>query len=215
MIKPCCHSRGRLYKMYGINKFKAPDANQSALSATQLSGADDASWAVVTGGSDGLGLAICKKLAREGYNICIVSRTASKINEKLDEVRTECRQGDTSFKTLCVVADFGKLHTIEDYRAAIGEKVKDLDIGILVLNAGFVMWGPIAEIRDSDVEGQLTINMLQVTYTTKVLIKQMIDRFHAKGKKSAILITSSIIANLATPTMAIYAATKGFATMFG
>ena len=88
VIKPCCYSRGRLYKMYGINKFKSPaDQNQSALSATQLSGADESSWAIVTGGSDGLGLAQCKKLAREGFNICIVSRTASKINEKLDEIR--------------------------------------------------------------------------------------------------------------------------------
>ena len=41
------------------------------------------SWAVVTGGSDGIGLAISKKLAREGFNICIVSRTQSKIEEKL------------------------------------------------------------------------------------------------------------------------------------
>jgi short-subunit dehydrogenase len=60
-------------------------------SALQLSGSGDASWAIVTGGSDGLGLAMAKKLAREGFNICIVSRTEKKINEKLDEVRNECR----------------------------------------------------------------------------------------------------------------------------
>jgi len=64
------------------------------------------SWAVVTGGSDGIGLSICKKLAREGFNICIVSRTQSKIEEKLIEITKECRDGDESFKTLCVVADF-------------------------------------------------------------------------------------------------------------
>jgi len=32
------------------------------------------SWAVVTGGSDGIGLAMCKKLANEGFNILIVAR---------------------------------------------------------------------------------------------------------------------------------------------
>jgi len=32
------------------------------------------SWAVVTGGSDGIGLAMCKKLAKEGFNIVIVAR---------------------------------------------------------------------------------------------------------------------------------------------
>ena len=41
------------------------------------------SWAVVTGGSDGIGYAYCKKLAKEGYNICMISRDEKKINEKL------------------------------------------------------------------------------------------------------------------------------------
>lgn len=79
------------------------------------------SWAVVTGGSDGIGLAMCKKLAKEGFNICIVSRSESKINEKIEEIRKECRDGDSSFKTLCVVADFWKLRTIEEYRKVILE----------------------------------------------------------------------------------------------
>jgi short-subunit dehydrogenase len=45
------------------------------------------------------------------------------------------------------------LYTIEDYRSAIGEKVKHLDIGMLVLNAGFVKWGPFKDISDKEVEG--------------------------------------------------------------
>jgi short-subunit dehydrogenase len=60
----------------------------------------------------------------------------------------------------------------------------------------------------------MTINMLHVTYTAKVLLNQMLERFDTKGKKSSILVTSSIIANLGTPTMATYSANKGFATMF-
>lgn len=35
---------------------------------------ENGSWAVVTGASDGIGLAMCKKLAREGFNICMVAR---------------------------------------------------------------------------------------------------------------------------------------------
>jgi len=52
------------------------------------------SWAVVTGGSDGIGLEICKKLAREGFNICIVSRNQSKIEDKLKEITLDCRKDD-------------------------------------------------------------------------------------------------------------------------
>jgi len=58
LIRPLFQSSDRLYKTYG-NKEKD----------------NEKTWAVVTGGSDGIGLAVCKKLAREGFNICIVSRT--------------------------------------------------------------------------------------------------------------------------------------------
>ena len=44
-------------------------------------------WAVVTGGSDGIGLGICKKLAKEGFNICIVARNQSKMNARLNEIK--------------------------------------------------------------------------------------------------------------------------------
>ena len=38
---------------------------------------------MITGGSDGIGLEMSRKLVKkEGFNICIVSRTESKINEK-------------------------------------------------------------------------------------------------------------------------------------
>ena len=37
------------------------------------------SWAVVTGGSDGIGLAMAQNLAIQGFNICIVSRNETKM----------------------------------------------------------------------------------------------------------------------------------------
>ena len=36
-------------------------------------------WALVTGSSDGIGLEFARQLAREGFNICLVSRTESKL----------------------------------------------------------------------------------------------------------------------------------------
>ncbi len=41
----------------------------------------EGSWAVVTGASDGIGVGFCKELAREGFNICLVSRTLKKMEE--------------------------------------------------------------------------------------------------------------------------------------
>jgi len=36
-------------------------------------------WALVTGSTDGIGLEFARQLAREGFNICLVSRTESKL----------------------------------------------------------------------------------------------------------------------------------------
>lgn len=33
------------------------------------------SWAVITGGSDGIGLEICYQMAEQGFNICIIGRS--------------------------------------------------------------------------------------------------------------------------------------------
>ena len=50
-------------------------------------------WALVTGASDGIGAEYCIQLARDGFNICLVSRTKSKlqaVEKKVKEVKPEC-----------------------------------------------------------------------------------------------------------------------------
>ena len=62
------------------------------------------SWALVTGGSDGIGLEICHQMAEQGFNICMVSRNEDKIKEKLAEVSAKYPQ----VKTRAVVFDFAE-----------------------------------------------------------------------------------------------------------
>ena len=52
------------------------------------------------------------------------------MNQKLSEI-------EPSVKKMSIVADFHKLQTMEEYNQTIASKLKDLDIGVLVLNAGF------------------------------------------------------------------------------
>lgn len=68
------------------------------------------SWAVVTGGSDGIGFAIAQQLAREGFNICIIARNQEKMQAKLSEI-----EKNAPVKTKCVVCDFGQVSTLTAY----------------------------------------------------------------------------------------------------
>jgi NADPH:quinone reductase-like Zn-dependent oxidoreductase len=62
-----------------------------------------ASWAVVTGGSDGIGLAFCKELASLGFNIALVARNKLKMEQALERIASDA---DPPIKTKCIVADF-------------------------------------------------------------------------------------------------------------
>jgi short-subunit dehydrogenase len=51
-------------------------------------------------------------MAAQGFNVCIVGRTKSKIDEKLKEISKR----HPEIKTRCVIFDFSQLCTIQDYR---------------------------------------------------------------------------------------------------
>ena len=60
--------------------FKKVDENNQPL----LTGNAARSWAVITGGSDGIGFAMAKNLAvNSNFNICIIGRNAEKMKQKL------------------------------------------------------------------------------------------------------------------------------------
>lgn len=140
-----CQRKDRLYRKYGITKEGAK------------------SWIVVTGGSDGLGLEIAKQAARDsGFNVCIISRNEEKMKQKLKEF-------PAGIKTMYIVADFSKMPSIKDYKEIIGNKLAQIDIGLLVLNAGWSEFGPFEWLSDEMVEDHIRINLLQVIYTSKVL----------------------------------------------
>lgn len=41
----------------------------------------EGSWAVVTGASDGIGRGFCEEMAKDGMNVCLVSRTKEKLEQ--------------------------------------------------------------------------------------------------------------------------------------
>lgn len=71
---------------------------------------------MITGASDGIGLGFCHELARRGFNIVLLSRTKSKLENAAREI--EEKHG---VKTHIVVRDLAKMMLLEDYEKVTEE----------------------------------------------------------------------------------------------
>ena len=100
----------------------------------------------MTGASDGIGAAYCELLAAQGFNIALVSRTQS----KLEAVEKKCKSINPKIQTRIVQADFSnatrsKEAEVLEFYKGIYNQLSDLDIAILINNAGVMFTGKFAD----------------------------------------------------------------------
>ena len=75
----------------------------------------------------------------------MISRTKKKIDFKLQEIKEK----NPECETIGIECDFSKITTMQEYRDLVeNSELKDLDIGILCLNAGLGLKGPIDLVSD-------------------------------------------------------------------
>lgn len=83
-------------------------------------------WAIILGGSSGLGLATSKKLAKEGYHICIVHRNSrsemTEISKEFDLIKSEKIEFLNFNSDALNIESQGKI--IEELKAFLGENGK-------------------------------------------------------------------------------------------
>jgi enoyl-[acyl-carrier protein] reductase III len=78
-------------------------------------------WALILGGSSGLGLASARKLAKEGYNVCIVHRNSREEMKQINGSFDEIRQHNGQF--LSYNADASNPEKIKDIVTDLREKI--------------------------------------------------------------------------------------------
>lgn len=104
------------------------------------------------------------------------------------------------------------MNTIEQYHALVKENFPNIDIGLLVLNAGVMQHGVPFELNtDQEAESTLAVNGLHVVYLSKVLVKRLMQR----EKRAGLIIVSSGLARVGAPGVATYCGTKALVSAFG
>lgn len=165
------------------------------------------SWAVITGSSDGIGAEYAKTLARKGFNIILISRTKS----KLEKVEADIKKESPDIETKIVIADFSGDASLAFYRNLL-DLVKDLDVSIVIANAGLMNIGAIETMKDGWLQSMLDVNIYHYIMMHKVFLPKLMSRVKS-GKNCALIGLSSAAYLRYFPTgMNTYAATKAFTT---
>lgn len=150
--------------------------------------------ALVTGSSQGIGLALAQGLAEAGAAVILNGRDERKVAAAAAEVR-----GAAVHRLVFDVADHAAARAaVDGFEAAHGP------IDILVNNAGIQIRAPLEEFASEDFERILRINISGVFNVGQACARHMIPRRAGK-----IINIASVNSLLARPTIAPYTATKG------
>ena len=79
-------------------------------------------------------------------------------------------------------------HSVEDYQEGIIDIVKDLDISILINNAGYMQPGDFDRIDLIEHRNMIDVGIMPATMITKLLTDKMLSR----GKRTATMFVTSV-----------------------
>lgn len=159
-------------------------------------------YAVVTGGTEGIGFELAKLLAADGYNLIIVARHQNGLNLVQQEI-----QNRFAVDVQVISKDlFNPDNAFELYDEI---SARGIQPDVLVNNAGQGQYG---EFIDTDIHRELDIiqlNISSLVILTKLFLKDMVAA--GEGK---ILNLSSIASKVPGPWQAVYHGTKAFVQSF-
>jgi len=114
---------------------------------------------LVTGGSDGLGAAVARRLVREGARVALCARGA----ERLESTAAALR--DAGGEVLAQVADVSRPEEVDRFVEAVVARWGRVDA--LVNNAGTAAARPFAEVNDAAWEADLQLKLFAAVRTCR------------------------------------------------
>jgi len=152
-------------------------------------------YALVAGGSDGLGAAYAEGIARRGLNLVLIARQA----ERLEATAARLRQ-TYGVAVVTRAGDLADYDAVKQLLAGL-----DVEIGLYVHNAAFAPIGRFEDTAEADLAQAAAVNVRAPLLLSHLLAGPMI----ARGR-GGIVLMSSLAGNQGSPRLATYAATKAF-----
>jgi short-subunit dehydrogenase len=156
-------------------------------------------WALIAGGSEGVGASFARKLAAEGVNLVLLARNQDPLDALASEIEALGRSVRTIRQDL----------TAPDMMDRVALATSDIEIGLFVYNAGSV--SGFAEFLDAPAAEALRMVRLGVEAPT-LLTHHFAGPMRQRGRGGLILI-GSMAGYAGAPDEIVYSAGKAYSRM--
>lgn len=157
-------------------------------------------WAVIAGGSEGVGAAFAEELGAAGINLVLIARKPGPLEATAATVRA------TGAEVRTLALDLLDADAVDRIRSATA----DLEVGLLIFNAGANTYGHEFVTGDlAAFRGVITLNVdrqLELAHHFGALMK---DR-----GRGGIVLLGSLAGYLGTEQQSVYSAAKAFGRIF-
>lgn len=158
-------------------------------------------WALITGASSGIGKEFARQVAASGINVVLVARRLPVLTDWGEQL-----QRDYGIKFRALEVDLANVDFIEQLTA----QTADLDIGLLVSNAGTGIPG-----RFLDTPEDALLELVNLNSISHLRLVHYFGRHLVTRGRGGIVLVSAMGALDGIPNMANGAATKAYVTSLG
>lgn len=166
-------------------------------------------WAIVTGGSSGLGLALAKRLAKQGYDLVLVGRSAERLDEAVAQITGCCGGRDIRVCPMDLSCP-GSAESLHEWTESRG-----ISPDVLVNNAGMYFYKPVTDVDKSQQDSLIGLNVSTLASLCRLYGKDMASsRCKGAGSGKYILNIASYSVYMPIEGFGFYAGSKAFVRTF-
>lgn len=157
-------------------------------------------WAVIAGGSEGVGAQFAEQLAHDGINLVLIARKPA----PLEETAVRCRGIGAQVRTLAVdLLD-------PEVMSRIAADTADLEVGLLIYNAG------ANTCREQFLDADLAAigGVIELNVTRMLELVQHFGRPMRERGRGGIILVGSLAGTYGSMQQSAYAGVKAFSRLF-
>ena len=161
-----------------------------------------AKWALVSGGSSGIGRSFVEKLAAQGLNVVVAAFPDKVLEESVEAYKKSFPEVEIRK----VGVDLSKA----GFMASLVEATKDVDVQVVINNAGYIKTGFFTSTPFGVQRANHDVNATAAVEITH----HFVSALQAKQLRGCVSFTSSPAGFMPCPFSVMYGATKAYLTMF-